>query len=118
MIGRNAGRAGIRSAKASPLCAGLLATSALVTVPQAVSAQTVAPVAAPAAPLPPAVPVPAGDVIRTVTVQGSQRLEPDTILSYIRLRPGQTYTQALGDQALKDLYATELFADEIGRAHV
>ena len=44
-------------------------------------------------------------------MQGSQRLEPDTILSYIRLRPGQTYTQALGDQALKDLYATELFAD-------
>lgn len=112
MIGRNAGRAGNRSAKASPLCAGLLATSALVTVPQAVSAQTVAPVAAPAAPaLPAAVPAPAGDVIRTVTVQGSQRLEPDTILSYIRLRPGQTYTQASGDQALKDLYATELFAD-------
>jgi outer membrane protein insertion porin family len=112
MIGRNAGRAGSLSAKASPLCAGLLATSALVTVPQAVSAQTVPPVTAPAAPaLPPAAPAPAGDVIRTVTVQGSQRLEPDTILSYIRLRPGQTYTQALGDQALKDLYATELFAD-------
>ncbi|OZA61523.1 MAG: outer membrane protein assembly factor BamA, partial [Sphingomonadales bacterium 39-62-4] len=56
-------------------------------------------------------PVPVGDTIRTVTIDGSQRLESDTILSYIRLRPGQTYTQALGDQALKDLYATELFAD-------
>lgn len=112
MIGRNAGRAGHRTAKASPLCVSLLATSALVAVPELALAQAVAPVAQAAAPAAPAaVPAPAGDLIRTVTVQGSQRLEPDTILSYIRLRPGQTYTQALGDQALKDLYATELFAD-------
>lgn len=112
MIGRNAGRAGNRNAKASPLCVSLMATSALVAMPTMASAQGIAPVAQSTAPaLPPAVPAPTGDVIRTVTVQGSQRLEPDTILSYIRLRPGQTYTQALGDQALKDLYATELFAD-------
>lgn len=112
MIGRNAGRAGNRNAKASPLCVSLMATSALVAIPTMASAQAVAPVVQSTAPaLPPAAPAPTGDVIRTVTVQGSQRLEPDTILSYIRLRPGQTYTQALGDQALKDLYATELFAD-------
>ncbi|WP_292623205.1 outer membrane protein assembly factor BamA [Novosphingobium sp. 17-62-19] len=90
----------------SPLGAALLATSGLVAVPQIAFAQA-APVEQPAA----TAPAPAGDVIRTVTVQGSQRLEPDTILSYIRLRPGQTYTQVTGDQALKDLYATELFAD-------
>jgi outer membrane protein assembly factor BamA len=35
----------------------------------------------------------------------------DTVRSYIRLRQGQVWTQAAGDQALKDLYATELFAD-------
>jgi outer membrane protein insertion porin family len=46
-----------------------------------------------------------------MTVVGAQRLEPDTILSYIRLRVGQNYTQAAADQALKDLFATELFAD-------
>ncbi|WP_298282980.1 outer membrane protein assembly factor BamA [Novosphingobium sp.] len=108
MIGRNAARAGTLP----PLGAALLATTGLCTgmlaVPQLAFAQT-AP-AAPAEPLAaPAAPV--GDVIRTVTVEGSQRLEADTILSYIRLRPGQTYTQVLGDQALKDLYATELFAD-------
>ena len=102
MIGRNAARAG----KMSPLGAALLATTGLVAVPQGAFAQAAA-AQQPAVP----VPAPAGDVIRNVTVQGSQRLEPDTILSYIRLRPGQTYTQALGDQALKDLYATELFAD-------
>ncbi|MET0589225.1 MAG: outer membrane protein assembly factor BamA [Novosphingobium sp.] len=49
--------------------------------------------------------------IQTIVVEGAQRLEPDTILSYIRLRPGQPYTQTAADQALKDLFATELFAD-------
>ncbi|MBL0022265.1 MAG: outer membrane protein assembly factor BamA [Sphingomonadales bacterium] len=49
--------------------------------------------------------------IRSISVVGTQRLEPDTVRSYIRLRSGQAWTQAAGDQALKDLYATELFAD-------
>lgn len=102
MVG-NAGRPESRSARSAPLCAALLVTSALVAVPQVAFAQGTA--------AQPASPAPAGDVIRSVVVEGAQRLEPDTILSYIRLRPGQTYTQALGDQALKDLYATELFAD-------
>lgn len=50
------------------------------------------------------------DVVRTIAVSGAQRLEPQTILSYIRLRPGDVWTQAVGDQVLKDLYATELFS--------
>jgi outer membrane protein insertion porin family len=50
-------------------------------------------------------------MIKTLTVLGAQRLEPDTILSYIKLRIGQPYTQTAADQALKDLFATELFAD-------
>ena len=50
-------------------------------------------------------------VIRTISVAGAQRLEPQTILSYIKLRTGQVYTQAAGDQALKDLAETELFSD-------
>src|SRR5690606_4223784 len=32
-------------------------------------------------------------------------------VSYIRMRPGQVYTAALADEALKDLAATELFSD-------
>ena len=51
------------------------------------------------------------NTIRSVSVVGTQRLEADTVRSYIRLRQGQVWTQAAGDQALKDLYATELFAD-------
>jgi len=54
---------------------------------------------------------PEGDVIRTIAVAGAQRLEPETIVSYVQLRPGDVYTAASADQALKDLAATELFAD-------
>ena len=87
---------------------GLLGTSFLA--PAAVLAQTapaaapaVAPAAAPAAPAP--------VVIQRIEVIGNQRLEPDTIISYIRLRSGQAYSETAADQALKDLYATELFSD-------
>ena len=51
------------------------------------------------------------ETIQSITVVGTQRLEGDTVRSYIRLRTGQPWTQVAGDQALKDLYATELFAD-------
>ena len=56
-------------------------------------------------------PVAQNDIIRSISVVGSQRLEQQTILSYVRLRVGEEYTQAAGDQALKDLYATELFSN-------
>ncbi|GMM94009.1 outer membrane protein assembly factor BamA [Qipengyuania sp. MTN3-11] len=51
------------------------------------------------------------ETVRTISVAGAQRLEPQTILSYIRLRPGDAWNQVVGDEVLKDLYATELFAD-------
>ena len=50
-------------------------------------------------------------MIRSIAVRGNQRLEPETIRSYANLSPGQTYTAATLDQSLKDLYATQLFAD-------
>nr|WP_315457738.1 outer membrane protein assembly factor BamA [uncultured Sphingorhabdus sp.] len=78
---------------------------------------TMTPAFAQAAPTTPAAPavdpvaaVPA-EVIKSITVVGTQRLEADTVRSYIRLRTGQPWTQVSADQALKDLYATELFAD-------
>jgi outer membrane protein insertion porin family len=49
--------------------------------------------------------------IKTINVTGSQRIEPDTVRSYIKLRPGATYTQESLDEALRDLAETELFAD-------
>ena len=62
-------------------------------------------------PPPAATPAPAERVIRSIIVHGNQRLEPETIRAYANLTPGQTYTATTLDQALKDLYATQLFAD-------
>ncbi|HZU51287.1 MAG TPA: outer membrane protein assembly factor BamA [Sphingomicrobium sp.] len=59
----------------------------------------------------PATPAPAEQTIRSIAVRGNQRLEAETIRAYANLSPGQTYTAATLDQALKDLYATQLFAD-------
>lgn len=64
---------------------------------------------APAAAAP--APAPAQGVIRSITVRGSQRVEPETVRAYANLAPGQTYTATTLDQAIKDLYATGLFAD-------
>ena len=52
-------------------------------------------------------------MIRSIAVRGNQRLEPATIISYANLAPGQPYTAEVLDQALKDLYATELFSDVV-----
>jgi outer membrane protein insertion porin family len=70
------------------------------------TAQTPAATTAPAA-----APAPAVRTVRSISVHGNQRLEPETIRAYANLAPGQTYTAATLDQALKDLYATQLFAD-------
>ncbi len=94
----------------TPFHTCLMASSALlafVVASQSAHAQNTAP---------PAVAEPAAaqqlqEVIATITVVGTQRLEPSTVLSYIRLRQGNAWSQASADQALKDLFATELFAD-------
>jgi len=56
-------------------------------------------------------PTPAPQIVRSITISGNQRLEPETILSYITLRPGSPLERDQVDQALRELYATELFAD-------
>ncbi|MBI3441362.1 MAG: outer membrane protein assembly factor BamA [Proteobacteria bacterium] len=53
----------------------------------------------------------AADVIKDIKVSGNQRIEVPTILSYIDLQKGDPFDQALLDRALKNLYATGLFAD-------
>jgi outer membrane protein insertion porin family len=69
---------------------------------------TVAPTAAPVtAP----VPLPGSGMIRTLAVSGNQRLEADTVLSYMNLRAGQPYDREKLDAAIRQLYDTELFAD-------
>ncbi|WP_420141175.1 outer membrane protein assembly factor BamA, partial [Sphingomonas sp.] len=88
----------------------LLLTSALAGMP--VSAQAPAPPAGTATDAAAtAAPRPGSGTIRAIAVTGNQRLEADTVRSYIKLRAGDAYTQETLDQALKDLYASELFAD-------
>jgi outer membrane protein insertion porin family len=87
---------------AAPMMAGTL----LAGAPSAAHAQEAG--AANAAPTPSI--LQRGDTVRTIAVAGAERLEAQTILSYIRLRPGDTWSPEVGDQVLKDLAATELFA--------
>ena len=79
---------------------------AIAQAPQ--PAATTTPAAAPA---PAPAPEPGSGIVRALNVTGNQRLEPDTVRSYVKLRAGQPYTRESLDQALKDLYASELFAD-------
>src|SRR3546814_612417 len=61
-----------------------------------------------------AAPVSAPAQQRTVTsirVDGSQRIEPATVLSYTKLQVGQPLSNAYLDQALRDLLNSGLFAD-------
>jgi outer membrane protein insertion porin family len=103
---------GVRSASSKLWASALLGTTVLAGTPVAAWAQDTAETAADQTAAPAQT---QGDVIRTIAVAGSQRLEPETVVGYIQLRPGQPYTQAAADQALKDLYATELFSDVVIR---
>ncbi len=98
------------------MAAALLCGSVLAGLPQLAAAQNAPATQAPALPAAqPAVPAvqlaPQQETIQTISVAGAQRLEPNTIVSYMRLRAGQPYTQAAADEALKELDATELFSD-------
>jgi outer membrane protein insertion porin family len=52
-----------------------------------------------------------GRTIQHIVVRGTQRIEPETVLTYISIRVGEDYNEQAADTALKTLYATGLFAD-------
>lgn len=84
------------------LCVG--AALPALCVP-AMAQTAVAPTAAPVAPAPQA------RIIQSINVTGSQRIEADTVRSYVKLRAGSPYSVETLDEALRDLIETELFAD-------
>ncbi len=51
------------------------------------------------------------DTVREIRIDGAQRIEPTTILSYLGISAGDAVTSNNLNQALKNLYATGLFAD-------
>ena len=63
-------------------------------------------------PSPPSSPgAPEGTVIRDVRIEGNQRVETGTILSYMVIKTGDPYDATRVDRSLKALFATGLFAD-------
>lgn len=52
-----------------------------------------------------------GPVIRKIVVEGNQRIERDTVLSYMNFHEGDAYDPAAIDTSLKTLFQTGLFAD-------
>ena len=87
---------------------------AQATDPAAAAATQQAPATAPAPAPVQTTPAPAASgIIRSISVRGNERLEPETVRSYSNLSPGQEYGSETLDTALKDLYATELFTDVV-----
>ncbi len=50
-------------------------------------------------------------VIKGLSVQGNQRIEPETVASYLTLQPGMNAEEELLDLQVKTLYETGLFSD-------
>lgn len=100
-------------ARAPLRLASLLACGSILAGMPALAAAQTQPAAPAAQPAPAPTPAPSAraNTIRSISVVGAERLEATTILSYIRLRVGQEYTAAAADEAIKDLGATELFAN-------
>jgi outer membrane protein insertion porin family len=53
----------------------------------------------------------AAQSIREIRVEGTERIEPATVISYIDLKVGDKASQESMDRSLKNLFATGLFAD-------
>ncbi len=52
-----------------------------------------------------------GSPIGSIRVEGNQRVEADTIISYMAINPGDPFDAQAIDRALKNLFATNLFAN-------
>jgi outer membrane protein insertion porin family len=59
----------------------------------------------------PQAPAPQGPPVQRIVVQGTQRIESATVLSYVTIRVGDPYDEQTVDKSLKTLFATGLFAD-------
>lgn len=60
---------------------------------------------------PSSAPVRSGGTIAAIKVEGNQRIETGTVLSYMLVQPGDPFDPDRLDRSLKTLYATGLFQD-------
>lgn len=54
---------------------------------------------------------PTGEEISEIKILGSERIEPETIMTYLDVKVGDRMTQETLDRALKSLFGTGLFTD-------
>ena len=57
-------------------------------------------------------------IITDIRVEGAQRIERETVLSYMTIRPGDPFDPVRMDQSLKNLFDTGLFSDVTLRREV
>ena len=50
-------------------------------------------------------------VVRSIAVEGNQRVDDETVRSYVTVQPGVTYTSFDTDESLQALFSTGLFSD-------
>ncbi|HEX4741874.1 MAG TPA: outer membrane protein assembly factor BamA [Caulobacteraceae bacterium] len=95
------------------LPAAALAQPAAAAPPAAESAPSQAQPSqsAPGVPPPAAVPAPQTGVVGRIDIRGEERIDPETILSYLPIHVGEAVDPAKIDTALKALFATDLFSD-------
>jgi len=90
------------------LCFAAILATLLAVIVSAVPLSAMAQdAAAPAAAAPQGPPT----VIRSIQVTGNQRIEPNTVASYLLFSPGDPYSEVRIDSSIKTLFQTGLFAD-------
>ena len=55
--------------------------------------------------------IPSGGIIKEIRIEGTQRVDPETVRSYMQVAPGDTFHSQKLDRSLKDLFSTGLFSD-------
>ncbi|MEP5181613.1 MAG: outer membrane protein assembly factor BamA [Rhizobiaceae bacterium] len=50
-------------------------------------------------------------VVNSISVRGNQRVDSETIISYITIKPGRNYSSFDADESIQNLFSTGLFAD-------
>ncbi len=55
--------------------------------------------------------IPSGGTIQEIRIEGTERVEPETVRSYLLVQPGDTFDADRIDRSLKALFATGLFTD-------
>ncbi len=51
------------------------------------------------------------NTINSINIDGNQRIDTETVISYSNIAAGQIYTEELGNQILKNLFETNLFSN-------